>query len=272
MTENRLGPSFHTDQVDDAEQRELLVEILDAQAALPGVRRLRQWTLDALALEPGGRALDIGSGTGSEVAAMARLTGPTGDAVGVDPNPGMLAVARERTAAEGITARFVQGSAYALPLDDATFDAVRCERVYQHLDHPDRASAEIARVLRPGGRAVVVDSDWSTTIIHPGDPEVVAAMTATSLSRALHPHSGRLLRGWLTDAGLIVDHMVADAVVWEPDGIRAMMPIGAEKAVAEGVITEAQRDRLLADLEAGMTAGDYHFSVTMFAVLARKPH
>ncbi|MBF6135232.1 methyltransferase domain-containing protein [Nocardia otitidiscaviarum] len=271
MTEHTAGPSFHADRIGDDEQQEFLVEVLDAQAALPGVRRLREWTRAALGIAAGDRTLDIGSGTGSEVLAMARQAGPGGAAVGVDPNPGMLAEARARAAAAGIAAEFVEGSGYALPFPDDSFDAVRCERVFQHLDHPERATAEIARVLRPGGRVALVDSDWSTAIIHPGDPDVVAALLESWLSHTANRHSGRRLPGLLTAAGLTVDDIGADAVVWDRSFIDTMLTAGLDQAVAAGAVTLDQRDRFLSDLTRGAEVGDYHCSVTMFAVVAHLP-
>ncbi|MCP9624429.1 methyltransferase domain-containing protein [Nocardia otitidiscaviarum] len=271
MTEHTAGPSFHADRIGDDEQQEFLVEVLDAQAALPGVRRLREWTRAALRIAAGDRTLDIGSGTGSEVLAMARPSGPGGAAVGVDPNPGMLAEARARAAAAGIAAEFVEGNGYALPFPDDSFDAVRCERVFQHLDHPERATAEIARVLRPGGRVALVDSDWSTAIIHPGDPDVVAALLESWLSHTANRHSGRHLPGLLTAAGLTVDDIGADAVVWDRSFIDTMLTAGLDQAVAAGAVTPDQRDRFLSDLTRGAEVGDYHCSVTMFAVVAHLP-
>lgn len=271
MTENSSGPSFHADRVADSAHHDQLVTILDAQAALPGVRRLRQWVREGLAVAPGERALDIGSGTGSEVVEFARSAGPGGEAIGVDPNPTMLAEAEKRAAAQGVTARFVHGDAYALPFEDDSIDVIRCERVYQHLDHPERATAEIARVLRPGGRVALVDSDWSTGIVHPGDPEVVRILLAFTTGQVPNRNSGRRLRGLLTAAGLQVDEIGADAVVWEPDITGTMLAMGTERAVAAGAITAAQRDQLHAELEHGVAIGDYHFSVTMYAVLAHLP-
>ncbi|MEV6769140.1 methyltransferase domain-containing protein [Nocardia sp. NPDC051030] len=269
MSEQQQGvPTFHVDQVHTADHG-FITQVLDMQAALPGVVRMRRWALDALAVQPGESALDIGSGTGSEVVAFAELVGVTGRAMGVDPNPTMLAIARERAA--GTSAEFVEGTSYALPLGDAVIDVARCERVYQHLDDPEKATTELARVLKPGGRVVLIDSDWSTSITHPGDPDIVAILQRQMESASPNRNSGRRLRGLLTEAGFIIDDIGSEAVIWSPEAIMPMFTIFLEGNVEEGVITEAQRDQIVGELEHGIATGDYHFSVTMFAVVAHNP-
>ncbi|MEU4313821.1 methyltransferase domain-containing protein [Nocardia sp. NPDC024068] len=274
-------PSFHLDAL-AADRDEgaappgddpmaLLITMLDLQAELPGIRRMREWGNQVLAAGPGERALDVGSGTGSEVVDLAARVGTEGEAVGVEPNPAMLAVARERAAAAGIRCRFVAGDAYRLPFDDDTFDAVRCERVYQHLDDPAAATAEIARVLRPGGRALLIDSDWQTAILHPGDTEVIARMTAAMLAATPNARAGRLLRGQLLAAGFEFDDMGSEAVIWDPVAVRPMFGQLGGSALATGVITEAEFEDLVTRIDAGIASGDHHLSVTMFAVLAHLP-
>ncbi|GGL05174.1 methyltransferase domain-containing protein [Nocardia jinanensis] len=273
-------PSFHLDAIaaeraaaatSGADPMAVLIAALDLQAALPGIRRIRRWAHEALAVDSGEWALDIGSGTGSEVLEFARRVGPAGEAVGIEPNPAMLAVARERATAAGARCRFVEADAYRLPFDDDSFDAVRCERVYQHLDDPSAATAEIARVLRPDGRVVLVDSDWQTAILHPGDTEVVARMTTAMLAATPNARSGRALRGLLVAAGFEIDDMGSEAVIFDPATARPMFDEVGGSAVARAVITEQERDELVAAIEAGIEAGDYHLSVTMFAVLGRLP-
>ncbi|MBF6338560.1 methyltransferase domain-containing protein [Nocardia abscessus] len=268
------APSFHTDAISAERSGEtaddpmaLLVAILDLQAALPGIRRMRQWGHDALAVGPGERALDIGAGTGSEVLEFAERVGPDGEAVGVDPNPAMLAVAGARAEAAGVHVRFVEGTTYRLPFPDDSFDAVRCERVYQHLDDPAAATAEIARVLRPGGRVLLIDSDWHTAIAHPGDDDVIARLSTSMLATTPNPKSGRRLRGLLTAAGFAIDDIGSEAVIWDPETIRPLFAQMTERARSDGAITEQERDDLSTAMEAGIARGDYHLSVTMFAVL-----
>ncbi|WP_431958541.1 methyltransferase domain-containing protein [Nocardia lijiangensis] len=261
--------SFHVDRI-DADRIDELVGILDLQAELPGIRRMRRWAHEVLAVSTGERALDIGAGTGSEVLVFAKRVGEDGAAVGVDPNPSMLAIARERAEAACSAARFVHGSVYHLPFPDAAFDAVRCERVYQHLDDPAAATAEIARVLRPGGRVLLIDSDWYTAITHPGDPDVVAALGAAMLADMPNPASGRRLRGLLVAAGFAVDDQGSEAVIWDPVTARPLYQQMNELAGQRGTVTREEYDRFLADLDAGIERGDFHLSVTMFAILAHK--
>ncbi|WP_406274850.1 methyltransferase domain-containing protein [Nocardia sp. NBC_00881] len=268
-------PSDRTESVrDDAaidDPMTALIGILDLQAAIPGIQRMRRWGHDALAVGPGEYALDIGAGTGTEVLEFADRVGRDGDAVGVDPNPAMLATARARAEAAGSRARFVEGTAYHLPFPDDSFDAVRCERVYQHLDDPAAATAEIARVLRPGGRVLLVDSDWHTAIAHPGDADVIARLTTTMLAATPNPTSGRRLRGLLTAAGFSIEDIGSEAVIWDPDTVRSLFARMTERALADDVITEQQRLDLISGMEAGIATGDYHLSVTMFAVLGHRP-
>jgi MPBQ/MSBQ methyltransferase len=112
-----------------------------------------------LATPPGAqrpRALDAGCGTGFQTIILQQLGYET---LGVDLSAGLLRVARRRCA----DARLVQGDIEALPCPDGSVDlAVSCGSTLSFVAHPDRALAEIGRVLRPGGRFFVeVEHRWS---------------------------------------------------------------------------------------------------------------
>ncbi len=251
---------------------ERLVFALDAQEASDGVRRLRAWAHAGVAAQPGERAVDIGAGTGSETRVLAAAVGPGGEAIGVEPNPGLRAVAEQRTAEAGSAARFVGGDALALPVGDAEADVVWCERVFQHLDEPERAAAEIARVLRPGGRVALLDTDWGTTIVHPGEPRAVAALTSGALTAAADPYSGRKLFEQLTAAGLEIEDVGSQALIQDRTQVTwPLVQMLGDTAVRRELITEEERDRLYADLSAAADRGTLHMSVTMFGVVARRP-
>ncbi|MEV6068523.1 methyltransferase domain-containing protein [Nocardia sp. NPDC052001] len=271
MPHDGLGSGSKPDRF-DRDGQDQLVDVQDLQAALPGVRRLRNWAQDALAVQPGESAVDIGSGTGSEVFTFADRVGPTGSAIGVEPDPRLLAEAERRVRQSGSTAKFVSGDAYGLPFGSETFDVALCERVFQHLTSPARAAGEIARVLKPGGRVVVMDSDWGTAVVHPGDRAVVHEVIETMIAGTTNPFAGRRLAGQLTAAGLVVDDIGSHALIQDGGiGAGALVARIADMSVARGSITEQQRDQLIADLEAGAASGDIHLSVTIFAVLAHKP-
>ncbi len=102
-----------------------------------------------------GRLLDIGTGTGRLLEVLAPLV-TTG--LGVDASRAMLALARARLARPGLTHCAVrQADMYRLPLTDAGFDLVVLQMVLHYAEDPPGALAEAARVLRPGGRLIVVD-------------------------------------------------------------------------------------------------------------------
>lgn len=103
---------------------------------------------------PGQHALDVCCGTGDVTFALAR----TGARVtGLDFSPEMLAVARHRARASAGAVEFVQGDALALPFAEADFDAVTISYGLRNLADFRAGLAEMARVLRPGGRLLVLD-------------------------------------------------------------------------------------------------------------------
>jgi SAM-dependent methyltransferase len=109
--------------------------------------------LVAAGIAPGGRVLDVSTGTGEAARLALPLTGEAGFVVGADISPAMLQGARRRLQASRFLA--VSGDGQALPFCDASFDSVLCHLGLQFFPRPEQGLAEFRRVLRPGGRAAV---------------------------------------------------------------------------------------------------------------------
>jgi len=107
----------------------------------------------ATGLEPGGSALDVACGSGKLTAVLSRIAGPRGRVVGLDFSPLMLEIARRDHA--GI--EFLEGDALSLPFDDGSFDAATIAFGLRNLSNPVRGLREMLRVVKPGGRPVVLE-------------------------------------------------------------------------------------------------------------------
>lgn len=115
--------------------------------------RWRARAADLAAVGPGAKALDVATGTGDLALELARRVGPAGEVVGSDFSEEMLEVAR-RKAPE---LRFELGNALELPYEDGRFDAATVGFGARNFSDLDRGLREMARVVRPGGRVVVLE-------------------------------------------------------------------------------------------------------------------
>jgi demethylmenaquinone methyltransferase/2-methoxy-6-polyprenyl-1,4-benzoquinol methylase len=112
----------------------------------------------AAGLRPGGRAVDVCCGTGDLLVGLARAGGPDARVVGVDFAPAMVSAAHARLARRRLAgAAVVLGDAEALPLRDRALDAATIAFGLRNVPHPARALREMHRVLRPGGRLIVLE-------------------------------------------------------------------------------------------------------------------
>ncbi|MDX2147013.1 MAG: bifunctional demethylmenaquinone methyltransferase/2-methoxy-6-polyprenyl-1,4-benzoquinol methylase UbiE [Planctomycetota bacterium] len=120
----------------------------------------RRFAVRAARVNPGDRVLDVACGTGDLTQAFA--ASDAGEVVGLDYTPQMLDIAREKSAASASNggrtpSRYVEGDATKLAFEDATFDVVSIAFGLRNVSEPRRALGEFARVLRPGGRLVILE-------------------------------------------------------------------------------------------------------------------
>ena len=122
-------------------------------------RKLRQRTINLAGIQPGEQVLDVGCGTGTLALEVARRVGRAGRIAGVDPGTEQIARARAKAARRHLPVEFQVGVIEQLPFPDQSFDVVFSTLMMHHLPAPLKRQglAEIARVLKPGGRLVIAD-------------------------------------------------------------------------------------------------------------------
>jgi ubiquinone/menaquinone biosynthesis C-methylase UbiE len=138
----------------DAERARDLAARLERRAKAADEVVARDAYLGLLDIASGERILDVGCGSGAVTREIARRVGGRGLAVGLDPSPALLAVARELAQEAGFGDRieFREGDALRLPFPDRSFDVVVCVTVLSHVPKGEAAVPELVRVLRSGGR------------------------------------------------------------------------------------------------------------------------
>jgi demethylmenaquinone methyltransferase / 2-methoxy-6-polyprenyl-1,4-benzoquinol methylase len=119
--------------------------------------RWRAFLVSRVEIAPGGRVLDVATGTGAVAVELVRARGCS--VVGLDQSREMLAVARRRVDAAGLSAQIelVEGHADELPFEDGAFDALTFTYLLRYVDDPAATLRELARVVRPGGTIASLD-------------------------------------------------------------------------------------------------------------------
>lgn len=120
-------------------------------------QRWRRQAAEVAGLQPGSQALDVAAGTGDLTFAMAKVVAPNGHVLGIDFVEQMLAIARRKAEGKGLPVAFETGDALDLRFSAGRFDAAACAFGLRNLTDRQRGLAEMARVVRPGGRVVILE-------------------------------------------------------------------------------------------------------------------
>ncbi|MEA2672326.1 MAG: hypothetical protein QOG45_2546 [Chloroflexota bacterium] len=231
-------------------------------------------------LEPGTDLLDVGCGPGTITADLARRLAP-GRVLGLDRSAEVLEAAR-RDAGDLATLEYREGDAYALPVEDASFDAVHAHQVLQHLADPVAALREMRRACRPGGVVAARDGDYASMSWHPADPALdrwLDLYRRAARANGGEPDAGRHLLGWAQAAGF--SEVVPSASVWchatpeERDwwgGLwadRVTASALAEQLRAQGLASDQELAAIAAAWRRWADAPDGWFTVVHGEVLCR---
>ena len=217
--------------------------------------------------------IDIGSGPGFLTRDLAAGAGETGSVLGLDSSESMLAIGRERCdAMPGV--RFEQGDAVALPVPDESLDVAVSTQVMEYVEDVDRALSEIARVLRPGGRTLLLATDWRACAWHSSDDKRMQRMLGAWEEHLAHPALPRTLAARLEKQGLELTTLDRHSIVEraeERTGYASML-MGMLPSFAPGRrgVTEEEAHAWLADLIEIRERGESHLSVGQYFFGARK--
>lgn len=150
---------------------EELRKALEMAYQTPDIVAARAEVINRLDVQAGESILDIGSGPGFLARDIAERVGPAGSTHGIDLAENMVEAGKQ-LCADQPWAEFQIGDAMSLPYADERFDAVVSTQVYEYVPDLNGALSEFGRVMRPGGRGVIVDTDWSAPYWNAEDTKI----------------------------------------------------------------------------------------------------
>jgi ubiquinone/menaquinone biosynthesis C-methylase UbiE len=240
----------------------------------PDVVAQRVRVLEALALRPGERVLDVGVGPGLLAEDMARTVGERGHVAGIDLSEPMLEMSRRRCTELGWT-EFRTADATKLPFADEGFDALVSTQVYEYVADMDGALSEAHRVLRPGGRVVVLDTDWDSLVCNTQDRSRMRRVLDAWDAHLHDPHLPATLGARLRRAGFDVQRQEVIPLL-NTSHHPHTYGFGIQFAIcgfvkASGGVSPEEADAWLAELHELGANDEYFFGINRYLFAATKP-
>jgi SAM-dependent methyltransferase len=261
MSKHQEAVEEHRETDTDHTDTEALLALLDAADQMPSAVRLRERSYELLSPVPDSTIVDVGCGAGRAVAELAERGV---HAVGVDPNPTMLAAARERWSA----AEFREAGAEELPFADGSVSGYRADKVFHVLQEPARAVAEARRVLCPGGRIVLVGQDWDAIMIDSDDATLTRTIVHARADLLGTPRAGRQYRNLLLDGGFEDVSVEVHTSVFTDPAMLSLLTRLAEPACASGAISGEEADEWLAGQRRRAETGRLLIAIPFFMAAA----
>ncbi|MCB1487800.1 MAG: methyltransferase domain-containing protein [Bauldia sp.] len=235
--------------------------------------------LEAAGMEGVRRAADIGCGTGTMSRWLAERMGDGSTVDAIDISEDQLAVARTRQPAAGAgTITYSIASAYEPELPDAAYDIAFVRLVLCHLKEPHQAVAAMARLLKPGGRLVIVDMDMYSFLAMPPSEHYTRWLEGARVHQTnigVDYAVGTRLHELLSDAGLETTYLAADQPIYNEGAGKNLWQNTWRNAVPyvvqAGSLTPAEGDDLIAGMASHDARPDVWIGVAkMFAAVGRK--
>jgi arsenite methyltransferase len=245
---------------------------IEAMYVIGDALRRRALVRERLAPAVGERIVDVGCGPGFYCAELAADIGSSGSVLGVDASASMLALAQRRCG-ELDNVELLEGSAAALPAEDASFDAAISVQVQEYVPDVGESLTELHRVLRPGGRALIWDVDWATVSMNSGDPQRTERVLRAWDEHLAEPSLPRTLAKRLRSAGFDDVEMTAHAFAtndFDPDtyyGAVLVPFIAAFVSGRRGITADEAQAWLEEQRELG-ARGEFHFGVIQYCFTA----
>lgn len=246
---------------------------LEVTYRAPEVAAQRRVLLETAAARSGECALDIGCGPGFVTEELARAVGPGGTVHAMDNSESSVAMARQRCSGYA-NVQFQLAEATQLPYPENHFDLAISTQVYEFVPDIKTALSELYRVLRPGGRAAIIDTDWHTILWHSGDPARMARILKAWDEHLAHPVLPRILNPLLRDTGFSVRECKVIPYLdteFKPEGYSYNMTKTVRKFVQDRQgITKQEASAWANELRDLAQAGSYFFNLNRYLFLAEK--
>lgn len=251
-----------------------LVERLKMQHGLPFWQDYLRRTFELMRVQPGQRVLDIGCGTGNAVRELAARIRPDGQSIGLDASRQLVVVAESDVGNADLPVRFIHAPAERMPLEDASIDGARADRVFMYLKDMAMATREAMRVLKPGGMLVVSEPDMEGTWLDCGDVELARKITRASATAVPNSGAARGLRALFLQTGFVDVTVEARPLLMtsfeQMDKISSYRAL-TDEAMRRGDMTAQEVERWFDAMLTRDRAGRALGGTTFFIVSGRKP-